>query len=965
MDFVQPPPPALGPDSALLLQPHWSQLLDSAGLLTALIDAEGRLFHASTALQRCAGWPVRDGQATQRPPSGVFPLTEPCREQVMGWLSGSLPLAAVESEIIDPAGVRHQIRWHPTRVQDATGRTVGLALLGTDISVQRINEARMRRLSDFYRALADMGQAAVHIDDPLMLYRAICRIAVESGRAKMAWIGMVGANRVVPVAWGGSAREYTQGMELLCGTPGSSTVGMGPTGVAATSGCRYVCNDFLADPRSLPWRDHALAFGVRASAAFPIHRAGKTIGTLNLYFSEAGAFDDDMIELVEQLVANLCFALDHIDREAARAKAVHEAQEGYERFRRVFSTLPVPAAIFRRPDGYCVEANEASARLYGLPRDALVGHSTAELDIGLGAQGREALFAAIDRDGGVHDHEARVRTRGGEMRDVLMNVTPIEFLGQPSYLNINVDVTDWKRMGQSLRERELQLAAIVETAMDAIITLDAQHRIVLFNQAAAQMFGVDAREAIGGSIDRFIVPEMREAHRQHLARFAMERGRARHMGRPRQFSGHRANGEVFPMEASISRVGDGDRTLMTVIARDVTRLREAERAEVARAAAEAANRAKTEFLSRISHELRTPLNAVLGFAQLMNADTADPLSAHHHEQIELVLQAGSHLRALIDEMLDVSGIEAGRVAIEQRDFELCELIDGVLRMSQPHAAQCQVTLQGVAAELTPMLMRADPARLRQVLLNLVSNAIKYNRPGGWVRIELERDPYFVHIIVRDNGLGLNEAQRAGLFVPFNRLGREHSQIPGTGIGLVLVRQLVGLMSGELTIDSQAGTGTAVRVKLPASDARPLAADRMPHASPGQDEPPQPSGVVLYIEDNPINAILVERLLARWPEVHLVVAADGRAGLERARTLSPKVVLLDMQLPDMNGLGVLQRLRADESTRHIPVIALSATAAAEDVADMRAAGAVDYWTKPIDFKRFVDGMRALLCVPPAA
>ncbi len=500
--------------------------------------------------------------------------------------------------------------------------------------------------------------------------------------------------------------------------------------------------------------------------------------------------------------------------------------------------------------------------------------------------------------------------------------------------------------------------------MDAIIAVDGSARVVLFNQAAARMFGVSAREAIGGTLERFIVPELRALHREHLAAFVAAGEGTRRMGRPRELVGLRADGERFPMEASISRTGKDETLLMTVTVRDLTQLRLAEKAQLARTAAEAASQAKTEFLSRISHELRTPLNAVLGFAQLMRADTRDPLSPHHQGHLDLVLQAGGHLSTLIDEMLDVSRIEAGRLAIEVQDVDLRELLDGALRMSQPHAMESRVSLEGHYAHMGPMALRTDPARLRQVMLNLLSNAIKYNRPGGWVRVEVDRDAYFLHVIVRDNGIGMTEQQRAGLFQPFNRLGRERSGVQGSGIGLVLVRQLVGLMGGELLLESRAEEGTVARVTLPAAAASPMPPQPVPvREPPGAVD--MPAGRVLYIEDNPINAILVEQLFARWPQTQLVVAADGRSGIEQAKALRPDLVLLDMQLPDMDGAGVLRVLKADPATRELPVVALSASAVAQDVQAAREAGAMDYWTKPIDFDRFIEGLCRLLQRPPGA
>ncbi|MDE2401159.1 MAG: PAS domain S-box protein [Burkholderiales bacterium] len=943
---------------------HWAQLFESAELLAAVLEPDGRIRHGNAVLQRHTGWLGRDITGLNWLDNFVPADAVLMRARFLAWLAGSPPFDPMEGELLKRDGGRRLVRWHPCLLREAAGQITGLSVLGIDITEQRAQEARTQRLADFYRALLNMGQAIAQATVPLDLYRSICRIAVESGHATMAWIGVVEGAHVVPVAWGGRAHEYTRGLNTLIGVPGQTAETIGPTSLALASGRPYVCNDFFADPSTVPWRSNAARFGVKASGAFPIRRAGKPFGTLNLYFGEVSAFDNAMVELVEQMVANLSVALENIDREAARALAVREAQEGYERFQRVFATLPLPAAIFGLPDGLCIDANEACAQLLGVTREALIGHNTAELDLGLDLAERQALCATLKHDPHIRDLEARMLTRSGERRDVLINVEPINFYGQQCLLNINIDITERKRSEQALREREAQLSGIVETAMDAIITVNEQGQVMLFNQAAASMFCVTPQEAIGSNIERFIPVEHRHAHRQHLARFAAAGKTSQSMNVARELTGLRANGEAFPMEASISRAGEGKRQLMTVMARDVTQLRQAEKAQLARNAAEAANRAKTQFLSRISHELRTPLNAILGFAQLMRIDTRDPLSDRHLEQLDLVLQAGSHLRTLIDETLDVSGIEAGRLAMAPQDFELCELLDGVVRMSEPHAQQFQVTLQLMYGNACPLAMHGDPDRLRQVLLNLVSNAIKYNRPGGWVRVELTRDPYFAHITVRDNGLGMTEQQKAGLFQPFNRLGREHSNVQGTGIGLVLVRQIVGLMDGQLTLESSENEGTTVRVTLPTADGHQVAPQ--PTALPAQAAPkdPSPEGVVLYIEDNPINAILVGEMLSFWPQTQLVVAIDGASGLERARALRPSVVLLDMQLPDMDGLAVLRQLKADEATRDLAVVALSANTMAKDMKIARAAGALDYWTKPIDFEHFTEGMRRLLRTPPA-
>ena len=400
-------------------------------------------------------------------------------------------------------------------------------------------------------------------------------------------------------------------------------------------------------------------------------------------------------------------------------------------------------------------------------------------------------------------------------------------------------------------------------------------------------------------------------------------------------------------------------------------LRERKQVEVeaaARRAAEAASRAKSEFLSRMSHELRTPLNAVLGFSQLLKVDAQDRLSVQQLAQLEHIRGAGWHLLALINDLLDVSHIEIGQLRVQAQAVELGPLLDEALHMTEPLAQPLGVSLAAADREALQAWVLADPIRLRQVLINLLSNAVKYNRRGGSVRIEVAGDADRVLIDVVDSGIGMTPDQLAHLYEPFNRLGQERSGVQGTGIGLVLTRQLVRLMDGRMDVDSELGRGTRVRVSLQAH--RPIEAGHassfMPSASAALDDASAgaatPAGVVLYIEDNPVNQMLVEQLLARWSAVLLVQAEEGANGIELARLLRPDLVLLDMQLPDMDGLAVLDSLSADPATRDLTVVALSASAMPESVTQARAHGASDYWTKPLDFDRFLADMHRLLTSP---
>ncbi|MGA0609069.1 ATP-binding protein [Caldimonas sp. KR1-144] len=417
--------------------------------------------------------------------------------------------------------------------------------------------------------------------------------------------------------------------------------------------------------------------------------------------------------------------------------------------------------------------------------------------------------------------------------------------------------------------------------------------------------------------------------------------------------------------ASVLRNERGEVVGIGGVAEDVTERRAADVAREAQRSAEAANRAKSEFLSRMSHELRTPLNAVLGFTQLLES-SAEPLNEHQLAQLAQIRSAGWHLLALINDVLDVSRIEAGALQVHLEALDAREPVADALRLSEALAAQYGVRLEGPDATGGGWHVRADATRLRQVLLNLLSNAIKYNRPGGRVTLSLTSAGSRLHLEVEDNGLGMTPEQLHSLYEPFNRLGRERGGIEGTGIGLTITRELVLLMGGELAVESHAGQGTRVRVSLPqAGAAGERRSDAQPLPAPAPAAPVQhrdPRGVVLYVEDNPVNMLVIEQLLARWPKVQLVHAVDGASGVELAVRLQPDLVLLDMRLPDIDGFDVMRRLRTDERTQSLRVVALSASAMPDEIALAREAGALEYWTKPLDFSGFLDDMARLLAAP---
>jgi len=368
--------------------------------------------------------------------------------------------------------------------------------------------------------------------------------------------------------------------------------------------------------------------------------------------------------------------------------------------------------------------------------------------------------------------------------------------------------------------------------------------------------------------------------------------------------------------------------------------------------AEKANMAKSEFLSRMSHELRTPMNAIMGFAQLLEID--ETLNADQKDSVDEIRKASKHLLELINEVLDLSKIESGKVDISVEPLEIKPLLREICTLVEPMAQQRNITLLG---EVNDCQLLGDRTRLKQVLLNLTSNAIKYNRDGGIVRIDtLPGENERVRISITDTGDGIPEDQQSELFQPFNRLDAEQSAIEGTGIGLVISKRLIELMHGSIGMCSTPGEGSTFWIELPkivATEFSPHTKTSIAVADTGLSVTAPPGAhSVLYIDDNPANLRLVQQVLARYPQVELITAQNAWEGVDMAIAKRPRMILLDINMPEMNGYEVLSVLRGHECCRGTPIIAFSAAAMDKDIARGLAAGFDDYLTKPLDIKHLM-------------
>jgi signal transduction histidine kinase/AmiR/NasT family two-component response regulator len=512
--------------------------------------------------------------------------------------------------------------------------------------------------------------------------------------------------------------------------------------------------------------------------------------------------------------------------------------------------------------------------------------------------------------------------------------------------------------------------AILTSANFSIIATDEKGIIQLFNVGAERMLGYRADEVVN-KISPSDIHDPQEVMARAQA-LTLELGTviapgfealafkaSREIEDKYELTYVRKDGSRFPAIVSITALRDDAGGIIgyLLIGTDNSVRHRVERAlNEAMAAAEKANRAKSDFLSSMSHELRTPLNAILGFAQLLGSGAPAPTTTQQRN-IDQIIKAGWYLLELINGILDLALIESGRLTMSNEPVSLAELMVECRAMIEPQASQRGIGMTFPRFD-TPRFVNADRMRVKQVLINLLFNAIKYNRANGAVAVEGTLvPPHCFRISVKDTGVGLSPEQVQQLFQPFNRLGQEGGAEEGTGIGLVVTKRLVEAMGGRIGADSIPGEGSVFWIEFELAVAPQFAAaeiDRAIVARPMASDGAPPR-TVLYVEDNPANLELVEQLIARRPDLHLLSAADGNLGVEYARAYLPEVILMDINLPGLSGMEAMKILHAGAATAHIPIIALSANAVPRDIEKSLEAGFFNYITKPIKVNEFMHAL----------
>jgi PAS domain S-box-containing protein len=578
--------------------------------------------------------------------------------------------------------------------------------------------------------------------------------------------------------------------------------------------------------------------------------------------------------------------------------------------------------------------------------------------------GFEALVFKASR--GIEDiYELTYIRKDGSRFPAVVSVTALRDAQDAiiGYLLIGTDNTARKqveeermKLDQRLRDQQFYTRSLIESNIDAIMTTDPQGIITDVNKQMEALTGCTRDELIGAPFKNYFTdPERAEA----AIKLMLSEKKVTNY----ELTARARNGKETVVSCNAATFYDRDGKLQGVFAaaRDVTErhlldkvlLEKNVELESARFLAEKANLAKSIFLSKMSHELRTPLNAILGFAQLLETGSPEPT---HTQLIRLqqIIKAGWYLLELINEILDLAVIESGKLSLSREPVSLIEVMGECRALIESQALKHDIHINYLPFDHS-WFVNADRTRVKQVLINLLSNAIKYNREHGTVVVECSAvTPESIRISIQDSGAGLPPEKLVQLFQPFNRLGQEKGTEEGTGIGLVVTKQLVELMGGTIGVKSTVGVGSKFWIELVRDNTPQLVFGNtpLPELDPQSNENLAQQRTLLYVEDNPANLMLVEQIMAEHPHVRMLSARDGNLGIALARAHLPDVILMDINLPGMSGIEALAILREDPATAHIPVIALSANAMLRDIEKGLEVGFFRYLTKPIKVKEFM-------------
>lgn len=710
-----------------------------------------------------------------------------------------------------------------------------------DVTVIKTQEREISRLSKLYAALSHVNQAIVWASTREELFQKICRVLVEHGGFNMAWIGWhdPATHLLKPVADWGDADGYIRKIKVYAD---DRAEGRGPSGLAFRSGKPCICNDLQNDPIALLWREEQIKRNYQSSAVFPIREKGKVCGTLAVYADSQNFFNDKEILLLEEAASDVSFAIDNLLHEEERIAA-----EALAKNEKLFSDTMIESM----PGILYFYDNQGKFLRWNKSFEAVSGYSGKEiatmhpLDFFL-PEAKQSISKRITEvfKKGESFVEAEFISKDGQAHPYFFTGRKVTFNGLDCLVGMGVDVTERKLAEARLAENEQKYRELVELANSIILRWDAAGRITFLNEFGQRFFGYSAEEIIGRHVIETIVPNASSDGRD------LQKLMEEICSDPKKFEQNineniKRNGELVWIAWTNKFVCDAQGNIIEIlsIGTDITERRKAEEAvrelnatleqrvsdrteelHLALIRAEAADKIKSAFLATMSHELRTPLNSIIGFTGIILQELAGPLNPEQAKQLGMVRSSARHLLELINDVLDISKIEAGQLDVHVEPFDLLESIGRAITLVEPMLEKKELNFSKVIhADVSEMV--SDRRRLEQILINLLNNAIKFTERGSVTLVVDIIDDFIppnestpckaVRFKVKDTGIGMKPDDLVALFQPFKQIDSGMTrQYDGTGLGLVICRRLCSLMGGEISVNSEWSKGSEFIVTLP-------------------------------------------------------------------------------------------------------------------------------------------------------